>query len=104
MERKIRFDAGTTQNVCDFTISTYSLAALQKWNKNPRIRFAITDLRQGRPVLTDFKPGDASDEKIGLMKSWEDSGATCAELLILDSMTNQNGGPRKMLLNFGRTG
>lgn len=78
-------------------MSTYSLAALQKRNKKPRIRFAITDLKQGRPVLTDFKPGGAYDEKIGLMKSWEDSGATCAELLILDSMTNQNGGRGRCL-------
>lgn len=53
-----------------------------------RIRFAITDLKQGRPVLTDFEPDGNTDVNNGMMKLWADSGATCAELLILDSMTN----------------
>jgi putative nucleotidyltransferase with HDIG domain len=54
-----------------------------------RIRFAITDLKQGRPVLTDLEPDGATEVKFGNIKSWADSGATCAELLILDSMTNK---------------
>ncbi|NTW87920.1 MAG: DUF3313 family protein [Desulfobulbaceae bacterium] len=53
-----------------------------------RIRFAITDLKQSRPVLTDIQPIGPTDLKFALLKSWADSGATCAELLVLDSMTN----------------
>jgi len=58
-----------------------------------RIRFAITDLRQNRPVLSDF----TSDGPIGFgkddsqnryAKSWSASGATCAEFMVFDSMTN----------------
>ena len=53
-----------------------------------RIRFAITDLKQSRPVLTDIQAIGPTDLKFALLKSWADSGATCAELLVLDSMTN----------------
>jgi putative nucleotidyltransferase with HDIG domain len=55
-----------------------------------RIRFAITDLRQSRPVLTEVEPVGfgLTDLKMGLMKSWAGSGATCAELMVLDSLTN----------------
>jgi putative nucleotidyltransferase with HDIG domain len=57
-----------------------------------RIRFAITDLRQYRPVLSDI----ASEGSIDLGKdnlkkrtaaSWAGSGATGAELMMFDSMT-----------------
>jgi hypothetical protein len=59
-----------------------------------RIRFAITDLRQNRPVLSDI----ASDGPIGLGKedtknrvaaSWSGSGATEAEVLVFDSLTQE---------------
>jgi hypothetical protein len=63
--------------------------------KNPgpevvRIRFAITDLRQNRPVLSDLMPIGLNlpDLKRGLTRSWADSGATSAEVMLLDSMTN----------------
>jgi putative nucleotidyltransferase with HDIG domain len=55
-----------------------------------RLRFAITDLRQNRPVL-----GDAPSEgPIGLSEarpatSWSGTGATCAEMLMFDSMTGE---------------
>jgi putative nucleotidyltransferase with HDIG domain len=55
-----------------------------------RIRFAITDLRQNRPVSSDIGTigfGQA-DLKIGIMKSWAGSGATSAELMVFDSLTN----------------
>jgi hypothetical protein len=55
-----------------------------------RIRFAITDLKQNRPVLSDIAPigFGRTDPKMGLMKSWAGSGATSAEVMVLDSMTN----------------
>lgn len=56
-----------------------------------RIRFAITDLRQNRPVLSglgSMGPG-LSDLKTALMNSWSDTGATSTELIIFDSMTNR---------------
>ena len=53
-----------------------------------RIRFAITDLKQGRPALTDLQAENETDRKFATIKSWGDTGATCAELLILDSLTN----------------
>ncbi|MFO7619829.1 MAG: DUF3313 family protein [Bacteroidales bacterium] len=63
--------------------------------KNPgpdvvRIRFAITDLRQNRTVLSDMEPIgiNLSDLKMNPMRSWADSGATSAEVIVLDSMTN----------------
>jgi hypothetical protein len=63
--------------------------------KNPapdvaRIRFAITDLRQNRPVLSDLGPTGAEhyELKMRRMESWSDSGATSAEMMVLDSMTN----------------
>ena len=55
-----------------------------------RIRFAITDLRQNRPGLSNVGPigFGPTDLKMGLMKSWAGSGATSAELVVLDSMNN----------------
>jgi putative nucleotidyltransferase with HDIG domain len=55
-----------------------------------RIRFAITDLKQSRPVLSDIWSSGISlpnSEKC-LKTSWADSGATSMEVLVLDSMTN----------------
>jgi putative nucleotidyltransferase with HDIG domain len=55
-----------------------------------RIRFAITDLKQNRRVLSDIWPsgfGLTNLEK-GLRASWSDSGATSIEVIVLDSMTN----------------
>jgi len=53
-----------------------------------RLRFAITDLRQNRPVLGDT----ASEGPLGLSEarpatSWSGTGATGAEMLMFDSMT-----------------
>ena len=55
-----------------------------------RIRFAITDLRQNRPVLSDLgsKGVGLGDLKMALMNSWSNTGATSAEMMILDSMSN----------------
>jgi len=55
-----------------------------------RIRFAITDLKQSRPVLSDIWPSgfDLTTIKKGMKKSWGDSGATSIEMMVLDSMTN----------------
>jgi len=63
--------------------------------KNPgsdvaRIRFAITDLRQNRPVLSDLgsKGLGLSDLQMALMNSWSNTGATSVEVMIFDSMSN----------------
>ena len=58
-----------------------------------RLRFAITDLKQSRPVLsaiTSVVPVGLgiSIIKKGAAGSWSGSGATSAELMALDSMTN----------------
>jgi putative nucleotidyltransferase with HDIG domain len=55
-----------------------------------RIRFAITDLKQNRPVLSGILPSGfgLTNLKKGLMTSWAGSGATSMELMVLDSMTN----------------
>jgi Protein of unknown function (DUF3313) len=58
-----------------------------------RLRFAITDLKQSRPVLsavTSVVPVGLgiSIIKKGATGSWSGSGATSAEVMILDSMTN----------------
>ena len=58
-----------------------------------RIRFAITDLKQSRPVLsavTSVVPIGLgiSIVKKGATGSWAGSGATSAEFMALDSMTN----------------
>ena len=57
-----------------------------------RLRFAITDLRQSRPVLSGIAPDgqNGSGEKnrqnrTGLL--WSGSGATAGELIVFDSMT-----------------
>ena len=55
-----------------------------------RLRFAITDLRQNRPVLGDT----ASEGPLGLSEarpatSWSGTGATGAEMLMFDSMTGE---------------
>jgi hypothetical protein len=58
-----------------------------------RIRSIITDLRQNRPVLSDF----TSDGSVGFGKDDSQnryaqlrsvSGAPCAEFMLFDSMTN----------------
>lgn len=53
------------------------------------VRFAITDLKQNRPVLSDIWPSGfgAANLKKGLKSSWAGSGATSAEVMVLDSMT-----------------
>ncbi|MCU0561163.1 MAG: DUF3313 family protein [Desulfobacterales bacterium] len=58
-----------------------------------RIRFAITDLKQNRPILEDitaFLPSGPTDEPgmpEAAASSWSGSGGTQAELVILDSKT-----------------
>jgi hypothetical protein len=59
-----------------------------------RIRFAVTDLKQSRPVLsgiTTIVPIGlgVSAIKKGATGSWTGSGATSAEMMALDSMTNE---------------
>lgn len=55
-----------------------------------RVRFAITDLKQSRPVLCDLWPAgfDTANLKKGLKTSWAGSGATSVEVIVLNSMTN----------------
>jgi len=58
-----------------------------------RLRFAITDLRQSRPVLSGITPdapigfGEKSRQKRTL-HLWSGSGATAGELLVFDSSTH----------------
>jgi hypothetical protein len=59
-----------------------------------RIRTAITDLKQSRPVLSGVTSVIPVGLAISLVKkgatsSWTGSGATTAELMALDSMTNE---------------
>jgi len=58
-----------------------------------RIRFALTGIRQSRPVLsgaTSVIPVGlaVSAIKRGVTGSWSGSGATGSEVMVLDSMTN----------------
>jgi len=58
-----------------------------------RLRFAITDLKQSRPVLSAITSVVPIGLGISLIKkgasgSWSGSGATSAEVMVLDSMTN----------------
>jgi hypothetical protein len=58
-----------------------------------RLRFAITDLKQSRPVLSAITSVVPIGLGISILKkgatgSWSGSGATSAELMALDSMTN----------------
>ncbi len=58
-----------------------------------RVRFTITDLRQNRPVVRETASvGSIGPDKQGLRKilvnSWAGSGATTAELMVFDSVTN----------------
>jgi hypothetical protein len=57
-----------------------------------RLRFAITDLRQSRPVLSGIAPdGPIKFGKKSRQKHtghlWSGSGATAVELMVFDSMT-----------------
>jgi len=58
-----------------------------------RLRFAITDLKQSRPALSAVTSVVPIGLGISLVKkgatgSWTGSGATSAEVMVLDSMTN----------------
>ncbi len=58
-----------------------------------RLRFAITDLKQSRPVLSAVTSVVPIGLGISLVKkgatgSWSGSGATSVELMAMDSMTN----------------
>jgi hypothetical protein len=59
-----------------------------------RLRFAITDLKQSRPVVSAITSVVPVGLGISLIKkgatgSWSGSGATSAEFMALDSMTNE---------------
>ena len=59
-----------------------------------RVRFAITDLRQNRPVAIEATSGgpiDLDNPGTGhvFVNSWAGSGATSAELMIFDSLTDE---------------
>ncbi|MEJ2167263.1 MAG: DUF3313 domain-containing protein, partial [Desulfobacterales bacterium] len=58
-----------------------------------RLRFAITDLKQSRPALSAVSSVVPIGLGISIIKkgaagSWTGSGATSAEVMVLDSMTN----------------
>jgi hypothetical protein len=58
-----------------------------------RIRIAVTDLKQSRPVLSGVTSVVPIGIGVSLLKkgatgSWTGSGATSAELMVLDSTTN----------------
>lgn len=58
-----------------------------------RLRFAITDLKQSHPVLSGITTVVPVGLGISILKkgatgSWAGSGATGAEVMVLDSMTN----------------
>jgi hypothetical protein len=55
-----------------------------------RLRFAITDLRQNRPVLSDSaSEGPIGPSETRPVTSWSSSGATGAEMLMFDSMSGE---------------
>ena len=59
-----------------------------------RVRFAITNIKQSRPgvsAVTSVVPVGlaVSIAKRGVTGGWAGSGETCAELMILDSATNE---------------
>ena len=59
-----------------------------------RVRTAIIELRQSRPVLSGITTVvpvglGISIAKKGVTNSWTGSGATTAEMMVLDSMTNE---------------
>jgi hypothetical protein len=84
-------DAGNRQMV-DILKGSYPIVA----DPGPdvvRIRTAITDLKQSRPVLSGVTSVVPIGIGLSLVKkgatgSWTGSGVTGAELMILDSMTN----------------
>jgi hypothetical protein len=84
-------DAGNRQMV-DILKGSYPIVA----DPGPdvvRIRTAITDLKQSRPVLSGITSVVPIGIGLSLVKkgatgSWTGSGVTGAELMILDSMTN----------------
>ena len=58
-----------------------------------RIRFAITGIKQSRPVLSGITSVVPAGIAISIVKkgstgAWTGSGATSAEVMVLDSMTN----------------
>jgi hypothetical protein len=55
-----------------------------------RLRFAITDLRQNRPVPEEVaSEGPNGFSEARPATSWSGTGATCAEMLMFDSMTGE---------------
>jgi hypothetical protein len=59
-----------------------------------RVRTAIVDLKQSRPVLSGISSVTPVGVGINILRkgaadSWTGSGATTAEMIVLDSMTNE---------------
>jgi hypothetical protein len=80
------------QQVVDVLKGTYPIVA-EPGPDVLRLRFAITDLKQSRPALsavTTVVPVGLgiSIAKKGATGSWTGSGATSAELMVIDSMTH----------------
>ena len=83
---------GCNQQIVNVLKDTYPIV-VEPGPDVVRLRFAITDLKQSRPVLsavTSVVPIGlgVSVLKKGVMGSWTGSGATSAEFMALDSMTN----------------
>jgi putative nucleotidyltransferase with HDIG domain len=53
-----------------------------------RLRFAVTDLRQNRPVLADLAANGSTGEG-PTSSAWSGAGATAGELLAFDSLTGE---------------
>lgn len=84
---------GCDKQVVDALKGTYPIVA-EPGPDVLRLRFAITDLKQSRPVLSAVTSVVPIGLGISLIKkggtgSWSGSGATSAELMALDSMTNE---------------
>jgi hypothetical protein len=83
---------GCNQQLVNVLKGTYPIVA-QPGPDVLRVRFAITDLKQSRPVLSAVSSVVPVGLGISIIKkgttgSWAGSGATSAELMAMDSMTN----------------
>jgi hypothetical protein len=83
---------GCDQQVVDALKGTYPIVA-EPGPDVVRLRFAITDLKQSRPVLSAVTSVIPIGLGISIIKkgatgSWTGSGATSAEFMALDSMTS----------------
>jgi hypothetical protein len=83
---------GCNQKVVDALKGAYPIVA-EPGPDVIRLRFAITDLKQSRPALSAISSVVPIGLGISILKkgatgSWSGSGATSAEFMALDSMTN----------------